>query len=235
MDSIENRINYSFENPDLLSEALTHPSLAYENQDGESDNQRLEFLGDAVLQLVLTHELFIIFPDFPEGQLTKLRSRLVSTKALEEYALGIDLGTFVLLGKGEERTGGRERRGVLADAFEALIGAIYLDSGFEAAKVFILNSCKIKLARIVAEPMKENPKSELQEHLVKLYKLPEMDPTYHVLNQEGPDHNCSFETEVRWNNIVLGSGHGKNKQQSEFSAAQNALEKSLWLKVMACE
>ncbi len=139
MDSIEKRIGYSFKNPTLLSEALTHPSLAYENQDSGSDNQRLEFLGDAVLQLVLTHELFSMFPDFSEGHLTKLRSRLVSTEALEEYALGIDLGTFVLLGKGEERTGGRSRQGVLADAFEALIGAVYLDGGFESSKAFILD------------------------------------------------------------------------------------------------
>jgi len=226
MDSIEKRIGYSFENPRLLSEALTHPSLAYENQDSGSDNQRLEFLGDAVLQLVLTYELFTMFPDFSEGHLTKLRSRLVSTEALEEYALGIDLGTFVLLGKGEERTGGRSRQGVLADAFEALIGAVYLDSGFESAKGFILNSCKIKFAQIVAEPIEKNPKGELQE---VLQKISQFAPTYRVLNQEGPDHDCSFETEVLWNGRVLGVGQGKNKKESERSAAQNALVKSLWI------
>lgn len=232
MESIEKRIGYSFENPELLSEALTHPSLAYENQDSGSDNQRLEFLGDAVLQLVLTHELFSMFPGFSEGRLTKLRSRLVSTKALEEYALGIDLGAFVLLGKGEERTGGRSRRGVLADAFEALIGAVYLDSGFKSAGQFILNSCKIKFAQIVAEPIEKNPKGELQE---ALQKISQSSPTYHVLNQEGPDHNCSFENEVRWNGMVLGEGKGKNKKESERSAAQNALEKSLWLNAKGCE
>ncbi|MDP6859365.1 MAG: ribonuclease III [Verrucomicrobiales bacterium] len=226
MDSIEKRIGYSFENPRLLSEALTHPSLAYENQDSGSDNQRLEFLGDAVLQLVLTYELFTMFPDFSEGHLTKLRSRLVSTEALEEYALGIDLGTFVLLGKGEERTGGRSRQGVLADAFEALIGAVYLDSGFESAKGFILNSCKIKFAQIVAEPIEKNPKGELQE---VLQKISQFAPTYRVLNQEGPDHDCSFETEVLWDGRVLGVGQGKNKKESERSAAQNALVKSLWI------
>ena len=232
MDSIEKRIGYSFENPELLSEALTHPSLAYENQDSGSDNQRLEFLGDAVLQLVLTHELFSMFPHFSEGHLTKLRSRLVSTKALEECALGIDLGTFVLLGKGEECTGGRSRRGVLADAFEALIGAVYLDNGFDSAKKFILDSCKIKFAQIVAEPIEKNPKGELQEVLQKISQIA---PTYHVLNQEGPDHNCSFETEVEWNSIVLGAGKGKNKKESERSAAQNALEKSLWVNTNNCE
>ncbi len=226
MDSIEKQIGYSFENPRLLSEALTHPSLAYENQDSGSDNQRLEFLGDAVLQLVLTYELFTMFPDFSEGHLTKLRSRLVSTEALEEYALGIDLGTFVLLGKGEERTGGRSRQGVLADAFEALTGAVYLDSGFESVKVFILNSCKIKFAQIVAEPIEKNPKGELQE---VLQKISQFAPTYRVLNQEGPDHDCSFETEVLWDGRVLGVGQGKNKKESERSAAQNALVKSLWI------
>jgi len=232
MDSIEKQIGYSFQNPDLLTEALTHPSLAYENQKGGSDNQRLEFLGDAVLQLVLTHELFSMFPAFSEGHLTKLRARLVSTKALEEYAQGVSLGSFVLLGKGEERTGGRNRRGVLADAFEALIGAVYLDSGFESAKEFIINSCKIKFAKIVAEPIEKNPKGELQEILQKLYQE---SPTYHVLKQEGPDHNCSFETEVQWNGIKLGSGSGKNKKESERSAAQSALDQTLWLKIDECE
>ncbi|MEC7863025.1 MAG: ribonuclease III [Verrucomicrobiota bacterium] len=232
MDSIEKRINYNFKSSDLLAEALTHPSLAYESQDGGSDNQRLEFLGDAVLQLVLTHELFSMFPDFSEGHLTKLRSRLVSTKALEEYAIGIDLGNFILLGKGEERTGGRNRRGVLADAFEALIGAVYLDSGFESVRGFILNSCKIKFAEIVAEPIEKNPKGELQE---ALQKISQISPTYRVLSQSGPDHNCSFETEVQWNGLVLGSGVGNNKKESERSAAQNALEQSIWLNNNPCE
>lgn len=232
MDSIEKRIGYNFKSSDLLAEALTHPSLAYESQGGGSDNQRLEFLGDAVLQLVLTNELFSMFPDFSEGHLTKLRSRLVSTKALEEYALGIDLGNFILLGKGEERTGGRNRRGVLADAFEALIGAVYLDSGFESVRGFILNSCKIKFAEIVAEPIEKNPKGELQEALQKISQL---SPTYRVLSQSGPDHNCSFETEVQWNGLVLGAGVGNNKKESERSAAQNALEQSIWLNNNPCE
>lgn len=235
MESIEKQIGYSFQHSELLTEALTHPSFAEGNKSESPDNQRLEFLGDAVLQLVLTHEIFSMFPDFPEGHLSKLRARLVSNKALEECAVGINLGSFILIGKGVKRTWERDRSAVLADAFEALIGAIYLDSGFENAKIFILDSCKTKIAQILSDPLKENPKTELQEHLVKLYKLPHMDPTYHVIKQEGPGHNLSFETEVRWNGMTLGSGEGKSKKESEQSAAQSALDQSLWLSTKTCE
>ena len=158
MENLQQDIGYNFRNEALLVEALTHPSLAYENPSESSDNQRLEFLGDAVLQLVLTNDLFERFPEFPEGQLTKLRSRLVSTSALEEYALNINLGNHILLGKGEEKSGGRERTGILADAFEALIGAIYLDSDYEKAKSFIFLCCKNKMNRVVSDPIEKNPK-----------------------------------------------------------------------------
>ena len=140
---------------------MTHPSLAYENPSDMADNQRLEFLGDAVLQLVLTNDLFERFPCFPEGQLTKLRSRLVSTSALEEYAININLGQYLLLGKGEEKSGGRERTGILADAFEALIGAIYLDSDYENAKSFIFLSCKNKMERVISDPIEKKSKGRI--------------------------------------------------------------------------
>ncbi|MEC9037558.1 MAG: ribonuclease III [Verrucomicrobiota bacterium] len=235
MDSIEKQIDYNFLNPELLTEALTHPSFAEGNKSESPNNQRLEFLGDAVLQLVLTHELFSMFPEFHEGHLSKLRARLVSNKALEECALEINLGSFMLIGRGVKQTWKRDQSAVLSDAFEALIGAIYLDSGFDKAKIFILRSCKTKIDQILAEPIKENPKTKLQEHLVKLFKLPQMDPTYHVIKQEGPGHNLLFETEVRWNGITLGSGKGKSKKESEQSAAQSALDQSLWLKADSCE
>ena len=137
MKSLESRIEYKFRNSLLLAEALTHPSLAYETQKPHFDNQRLEFLGDAVLQLVLTSELYNRFAGFSEGTMTKLRSRLVSRTALCEYARAIRLGEYLLIGKGEESSGGRDRPSTLADAFEALIGAVYLDGGIDAARFFV--------------------------------------------------------------------------------------------------
>src|SRR5882762_12022210 len=135
---LEQRIGYKFRNPLLLAEALTHPSLGHETQQRHFDNQRLEFLGDAILQLVITEYLFGHFGDQPEGQLTKLRSRLVSRDALKAHAAALDLGQFLLMGRGEEASGGRARISTLADAFEALIGAIYLDGGLEETRKFLL-------------------------------------------------------------------------------------------------
>jgi len=225
IDQLQHDIRYRFRNLDLLLEALTHPSLAYENPSDMADNQRLEFLGDAVLQLVLTNDLFERFPSFPEGQLTKLRSRLVSTSALEEYAINIDLGQHILLGKGEEKSGGRERTGILADAFEALIGAIYLDSNYENAKSFIFLSCKNKMERVISDPIEKNPKGELQEILQSLTKEA---PRYRVVNEHGPDHDRIFITEVYWNDMVLGEGKGKSKKESESQAARIAIENKNW-------
>src|ERR1700730_16871193 len=162
---LEERIGYKFRNPLLLAEALTHPSLGHETQQRHFDNQRLEFLGDAILQLVITEYLFGHFKDQPEGQLTKLRSRLVSRDALKAHASAIDLGQFLLMGRGEEASGGRARTSTLADAFEALIGAVFLDGGLEATKKFILTQAKADLAQLAEEPVDINPKGNLQKLL----------------------------------------------------------------------
>ena len=183
MQPIEQRIGYKFRNSLLLAEALTHPSLAYETQKPHFDNQRLEFLGDAVLQLILTTDLYHRFPEFAEGTMTKLRSRLVSRAALQEYARDIGLGQYLLIGKGEESSGGRDRPSTLADAFEALIGAIYLDSGFPEAQRFVLECCEEKMTRIAAKPIEKNPKGELQEIL---QSLSQRGPTYRVVSETGP-------------------------------------------------
>jgi ribonuclease-3 len=135
---LEERIGYKFRNSLLLAEALTHPSVAHETQRKHFDNQRLEFLGDAVLQLVITEQLYRFFGEKAEGVLTKLRSRLVSRETLKTYAAAIDLGSYLVMGRGEEASGGRERASTLADAFEGLIGAIYLDSDLETARKFVL-------------------------------------------------------------------------------------------------
>lgn len=225
MDSLEALLGYKFRNSLLLAEALTHPSLAYETQRPHFDNQRLEFLGDAVLQLALTAHLYHLFPGFSEGDLTKMRARLVSKEALHNLASGINLGEFVLLGRGEEASGGRERASTLADAFEALLGAVYLDGGFEAARDVVLKVAQDEVDKISEKPEEKNPKGQLQEVLQAI--LPES-PVYKVVNEDGPDHDKHFVVEVHWNGIVLASGKGKNKKQAEAAAATGAIVAETW-------
>ncbi|MEP2775584.1 MAG: ribonuclease III [Luteolibacter sp.] len=225
MQPLESRILYKFRNSLLLAEALTHPSLAYESQRPHFDNQRLEFLGDAVLQLVVTEELFRRFPDAPEGNLTKLRSRVVSRRALARFAMMIHLGDYVLLGKGEEATGGRRRLSTLADAFEALIGAVYLDSGQEAAKVMILRLFEAEIDGMVESPDERNPKGELQECLQAIH--PEA-PSYGIVSESGPDHRRVFQSEVKWRGQLLAVGKGKSKKEAEARAAAEALRVRSW-------
>ncbi len=225
MNSLEEKIAYKFRNSLLLAEALTHPSLAYESQRPHFDNQRLEFLGDAVLQLILTEELFHLFPQFGEGRLTKLRARLVSRNALAECASNLELGKYLMLGKGEERSGGRTRPSSLADALEALIGAIYTDSGLESARAFVLSRFSTEISVIAAEPTEINPKGELQEILQALSST---SPDYSIVSQEGPDHSKLFSARVSWENTELGAGTGASKKEAEASAADDALAKRLW-------
>ena len=211
----------------LLAEALTHPSLAYESQKPHFDNQRLEFLGDAVIQLIITDELFKRFPEFPEGRLTKLRSRLVSRRALALFAIQIDLGEYVLLGKGEESTGGRRRHSTLADAFEALIGAIYMDAGPEPAKNLIHRLFEKTLDEMMESPEEKNPKGELQECLQSIH--PEA-PVYEIISQTGPDHRRVFQAVVKWCELTLGNGKGKSKKEAEARAAADAIRVRAWEK-----
>jgi ribonuclease III len=206
MQPLESRIQYKFRNSLLLAEALTHPSLAYESQKPHFDNQRLEFLGDAVLQLIVTQELFRRFPEYPEGRLTKLRSRVVSRRALARFAMAIHLGDYVLLGKGEEATGGRRRLSTLADAFEALIGAVYLGS-------------------MVNSPEERNPKGELQECLQAIHPQA---PAYRIIGESGPDHRRVFQAEVSWKELILATGKGKSKKEAEARAAAEALRVRVW-------
>ena len=225
MESLESRLGYKFRNSLLLAEAMTHPSLAYESQRPHFDNQRLEFLGDAVLQLILTEDLFKMFPDFPEGKLTKLRSRLVSRRALARFALTIDLGAYVLLGKGEEATGGRRRVSTLADAFEALIGAVYLDGGYEGSRELVLRLFQSEIEALAGSPEERNPKGELQEHLQAIQPEP---PEYEVLSESGPDHRKVFQSQVSWRGKVLAVGRGKSKKEAEARAASEALRLRAW-------
>lgn len=230
MKSLENRIGYKFRNSLLLAEALTHPSLAYETQRPHFDNQRLEYLGDAVLQLVLTEHLYHQFPQFTEGNLTKLRSRLVSRPALQAYANRFDLGDYLLMGKGEEASGGRNRPSTLADAFESLVGAIYLDGGLEAAKAFIMRQCREALLEIHDAPDEINPKGQLQEILQAISPI---SPTYRIISEEGPDHCKQFRSKVFWEALELGDGSGNSKKEAEINAASNALTLARWTTIQS--
>jgi ribonuclease III len=227
MHPLEERIGYKFRNPLLLAEALTHPSLGHEAQRYHFDNQRLEFLGDAILQLIFTEHLFDIFPHFPEGILTKLRSRLVSREGLKRHAAHLKLGNYLMMGKGEEASGGRLRVSALADAFEALVGAIYLDSDFETVRKFVLAEAKPHIEKLQEEPVDENPKGRLQEIL---QSISTKSPSYKIVSESGPEHQKFFVAKVIWNGMHLGSGEGHSKKQAEIAAAADALEKAEWKK-----
>lgn len=225
MNPLEERIGYKFRNSLLLAEALTHSSISLERKDYPFDNQRLEFLGDAVLQLVITEELFSRFPDFTEGQLTKIRTRLVSRAALKEHARHLRLGEHLMMGRGEEASGGRERPSTLGDSFEALVGGIYLDGGLRAAKQFILRVAAENLTAVTAEPEEINPKGKLQE---LLQAVAPSSPLYELLEESGPEHLKYFRCRVVWEGINLGEGSGHSKKEAEVAAANEALTLRLW-------
>lgn len=227
MHPLEERIGYQFQNPQLLLEALTHPSVAHEKQRRHIDNQRLEFLGDAVLQLVVTEHLFARYGEAGEGRLTTRRSRLVSRESLKVRAAELDLGRHLLMGRGEEASGGRQRDSTLGDAFEALLGAIYLDSDLGTVRRFILEEMKDDLAGLEEEPLEVNPKGQLQE---LLQAISPRAPSYELLSQQGREHERVFEVRVLWEGQVLGEGSGRSKKQAETAAALAALKGQLWVR-----
>jgi ribonuclease-3 len=202
--------------------ALTHPSVAHEQGLPVQTNQRLEFLGDAVLQLALTSELYEKFPTFGEGPLTKARAKLVNRRSLAERARQLGLGGYLIVSRGEELSGGRERPSALADTFEALLGAIFLDGGFEGAREFILRQFLGAFGELSAIPILENPKGELQEFLQSFSSEA---PRYHVVSATGPDHDRVFECTVHHAGLELARGQGKSKKAAESEAALGALLK----------
>ena len=227
MNPLEVRMGYKFRNGLLLAEALTHPSISLERKDYPFDNQRLEFLGDAVIQIAVTEHLFRMFPDFSEGRLTKLRTRIVSRTALRERGLALDLGRYLMMGRGEEASGGRERSSTLADAFESVVGAIFLDGGFEAARMFLLQQMEETFGVLAGQPEEINPKGILQE---LLQALAPNAPEYELLSQTGPEHSKKFVCRVLWNGIELGSGEGLSKKEAQVAAAARALAERPWEK-----
>ena len=220
--AFQDRLGRKFQDEGLLRLALTHPSVAHEANIATAHNQRLEFLGDAVLQLVLTRALYENFPGFDEGPLTKARAKLVNRRTLAEHARALNLGAHLILGHGEATHGGRERPSALADAFEAVLGAIFLDGGFDAAREFILREFSPAFGTLSALPTIENPKGELQELLQERSPLA---PEYQTISATGPDHDRVFECVVRHGGIELARGSGKSKKAAESDAALAALKK----------
>jgi ribonuclease III len=218
----ELKLGYTFRDQELLRLALMHPSVAHELGMPMQTNQRLEFLGDAVLQLVLTRELYEKFPAFDEGPLTKARAKLVNRQTLAEHGAVLNLGAHLVLSRGEDTHGGRERPSALADAYEALVGALFLDGGFEAAREFILREFSGDLGGLTVIPTMENPKGELQE---LLQAISTEAPQYNVVSATGPDHDRMFECTVQHAGVELARGRGKSKKAAESEAAFAALAK----------
>ena len=198
----------------------SHSSYANEKRKGRNSNERLEFLGDSVLSIVVSQYLFEHFTHLPEGELTKIRASLVCEKSLYEFAKQIDLGEHILLGKGEENTGGRERVSILADAFEAVIAAVFLDGGLEAARRHIL--------KFIPKDIDDRKPVSFSDHKTILQEIiqknPEEKVEYKLVGQSGPDHNKAFKVQVRLNSNVIGTGIGRSKKEAEQMAAKEALE-----------
>ena len=220
MEVLEQKLNYKFNNVKLLENALTHSSYANEIRNGVTSNERLEFLGDSVLSIIVADYLFLHYKDIPEGELTKLRASLVCEKSLCRFSRQLGLGEFLKLGKGEDKGGGRERDSILADAFEALLAAIYLDGGIEPATKHVL--------RFITGELENHSKQTFKDYKTALQEIiqrnPEESVTYTLKSESGPDHNKIFEVEVHLNSNVIGVGKGKNKKQAEQMAAKQALE-----------
>lgn len=216
---LESQMGYAFRDAALLELALTHPSRGHERKRRAPHNERLEFLGDAVLELVISEHLYRLFPDVAEGRLTKVRSHLVSRPALVELAAALNVGAHLLLGKAEESHGGRHRASNLANVMEAVIGAIFLDGGYDAARAFVIRLVEPRLGEVGDNPEPTNAKGLLQE---KLHAIGEQ-AVYRIMSETGPSHRRQFEAAVEVRGKVLGSGAGTTKKEAETRAATAAL------------
>lgn len=219
MNELMKKIGYQYKNPKLLEDALIHSSYANEGKNPRPSNERLEFLGDSVLSIVVSDYLYNHYPDIPEGELTKLRARLVCEKSLAKYASQLGLPKEIRLGKGEEKGGGRKRPSINADAFEALIASLYLDGGIEPARKFILHYVLPDLEED-EEPSFDDYKTQLQEII---QQNPEERVQYVLSEESGPDHDKRFTVEVHLNSNVVGEGTGRSKKEAEQRAAREAL------------
>ena len=216
---LQSLMNYTFNKEQLLFEALSHRSYAHESKRNLPNNERLEFLGDSVLSVVVSDYLFKHFKHIPEGELTKIRASLVCESALFEFSKRIKLGEYIFLGKGEEMTGGRERPSIVSDAFEAVIAAVYLDGGIEEARKYVLSFIPKDIS-VSGTNSFHDYKTQLQE---VIQKNPEERVEYFVKRESGPDHDKRFYVQVLLNNNVIGEGEGKSKKTAEQAAARQAL------------
>ncbi len=219
MERLQETIGYYFGDEGLLAHALTHSSYAHETKDPQGCNERLEFLGDSVLSVVVSEYLFQHYPELPEGELTRIRAASVCEKALFGFAKTIHLGDSLRLSRGEQRTGGRNRPSILADAFEALIAAIYLDGGMEPAKAFIL--------KYVVPTLDNHRRAAFKDYKTLLQEVIQQNPedrlTYLLVGESGPDHDKQFKYEVHINSNPVGTGVGRSKKEAEQAAAKEAL------------
>lgn len=225
--SFEEKIGIKFKNPDLLKQAVVHRSYINEHPEFELyHNERLEFLGDAVLEIVTTEFLFNNYPDTPEGDLTNWRASLVNSKMLARVAEEIELEKYLYLSKGEARDkNSKARKYIIANAVEALIGAIYLDQGIKAATKFISRRMLSKLDNILAEELYLDPKSKFQEKAQETYKIT---PHYRVLSEAGPDHDKNFKMGLYLKDKLIAEGEGSSKQEAQVDAAQKGIKKQDW-------
>lgn len=225
--ALEKKIGITFSDPKLIQKAFTHRSYLNENGEGLEHNERLEFLGDAVLQLVVTVYLYEQYPQKPEGELTSWRSALVKGNHLAVVAQKLDLGEYLRLSKGEEATGGREKPYILANTTEAVIGAIYIEKGYDVAKQFIQEFILRKLEEILKKGLHIDAKSHFQE---KAQEYLSITPSYKLISDEGPDHDKCFVMGVYLEEELIAQGEGTSKQKAEQAAAKAALEKKGWEK-----
>lgn len=222
LSQLQENIGVKFVKLDLLNMALTHRSYANENPKINFSNERLEFLGDSVLSIIVSNYLFNKYPDYPEGKLTATRSLLVQSKTLAKISKKLNVGEFLVMSKGEEQTGGRTNNSILADAFEAITGAIFLDQGLDVAKLFIEKNLLAVEEEILSAKEVVDFKSSLQEITQEKNKV---SPKYELLKSEGPDHAKVFYVDVFVGTNKVATGVGKSKQSAEQNAAQLALEK----------
>ena len=224
--SLEEKTGISFEDIELIDKAFIHKSFINENRDkGLQHNERLEFLGDSVLELAATHHLFLKYPDQHEGQMTAFRSALVKGKHLAEVANDLGLGDYLFLSKGEEKSGGRQKKYILANVTEAYIGAIYIEHGYDVAEEFIDKFILKKLDDIIEKGLHIDAKSKFQEIC---QEKEEITPHYEIISEEGPDHNKNFTMGAYIEDQLIAKGEGTSKQKAEDDAARNALKAKGW-------
>jgi ribonuclease III len=221
LTSLQNQINYTFRDIALLNKALTHKSYVNENSQTLKDNERFEFLGDSVLDLIVSGHMVKAFPDFAEGTLSKIRAAVVNETCLAELARQMDLGKYLLLGKGEAASGGREKNSLLANAYEALAGAVFFDSNLETALEIYLPVLDREIAKYADTARFRDYKSELQEYTQTHFNCI---PNYKIVDEKGPAHAKEFEVVVLVQESVRGRGNGKSKKEAEQAAAKSALE-----------